>query len=111
MLDDFLDSKKYGVWLDGKRIKNEELAKLAPSEIHSFFQSVLREKAKDYGKYTYHLNIDTEAYMKDKSEGHWLDVKLENLKTHQREETGRSQKTRCRKVIRQTGTTLASVVR
>ncbi len=80
MLDDFLDSKKYGVWLDGKRIKNEELANLAPSEIHSFFQSVLREKAKDYGKYTYHLNIDTEAYMKDKSDGHWLDVKLENLK-------------------------------
>ena len=53
------NEKMYGVWLDGKRIENEELSKYQPADISSVFESRLEKNAKNYGKHYYQVNLMT----------------------------------------------------
>ena len=53
---------EYGIWLDGKRIENSELNSYQPSDFSYFSVSRLLRNAKDYGKYVYHLELNTAAY-------------------------------------------------
>ena len=55
------DAATYGVWLDGKRIDNRALAGLQAEDIHGSVQSRLLPNAAHYGKYTYHLDVQTKA--------------------------------------------------
>ena len=57
---------EYGIWLDGKRIENSELNRYQSSDISHFFVSRLARNAKDYGKYVYHLELNTTAYYKER---------------------------------------------
>jgi bla regulator protein BlaR1 len=59
---DFADPKVYGVWLDGKRIPNAELAKYKPSDIALVWTSRLMKNAAHYGQYKFHTDIMTHAY-------------------------------------------------
>ncbi len=64
-LDDWLDPTKYGVWLDGKRIPNEELKSYEPEDFSRVFVSGLEKNAKNYGKHEFQVNIQTnEAFEK-----------------------------------------------
>jgi bla regulator protein blaR1 len=53
------DPKKYGVWIDGKRVKNEELSKYAPADFGHYFVSRLYKTALNYGKHEFQLNLMT----------------------------------------------------
>lgn len=77
LLDDFMDAKKYGIWVDGKRIENSEIANYKPKDFHHFFKSKLYKNAKDYGKYQYHLGLTTNKQFESMgdSKGSWLDYK------------------------------------
>jgi murein DD-endopeptidase MepM/ murein hydrolase activator NlpD len=58
-LEDWLDPNIYGVWLDGVRISNEKLKAYKPDDFSSVFISGLEKNAKNYGKYNFHVSIDT----------------------------------------------------
>ena len=53
------DASKYGVWIDGKKVDNSELARYKHSDFSYYFVSGLTKTAKDYGKYLYHLSLET----------------------------------------------------
>lgn len=51
------DAAQYGIWIDGKRINNSELSNYRRTDFAAYTTSRLMENAKDYGKYTYHLEL------------------------------------------------------
>ena len=57
---------EYGIWLDGKKINNSELNRYQSSDISHFLISRLARNTKDYGKYVYHLELNTTAYYKER---------------------------------------------
>lgn len=59
-LSAYQDPKVYGVWLNGKRIENSELAGYRPEQLIRRFQSTLKKNAAHYGQYTYQLDLLTE---------------------------------------------------
>lgn len=60
------NSSEYGVWLNDKRISNEELTQFKYTDIAYYNKSRLAKNAKNYGKHVYQLNARTttnfEAY-------------------------------------------------
>lgn len=58
----YADPTIYGVWLDGKRISNSELAKYKATDIAHVFKSRLMKNAAHYGRYKFHLDLMTHAY-------------------------------------------------
>lgn len=65
----FKDKKKYGVWIDWKKVDNSELDKYKPSDFSNFGISKLFGKAKVGRVYGYQLNMLTvagyEKYLKE----------------------------------------------
>lgn len=61
-LKQWQDPSYAGVWLDGKRIDNKELAKYKPSDFAYYFVSKLYPNAINYGKHKYQVNLDTPSY-------------------------------------------------
>ena len=53
---------EFGVWIDGKKVKNSSLNDYDHSDFVHFFQSKLARNAAHYGKYTYHLELYTADY-------------------------------------------------
>ncbi|GLB48641.1 hypothetical protein Y10_10090 [Neptunitalea sp. Y10] len=88
-LNEWTDTSKYAVWLDGKRISNETLTNYKPSELGYYYTSKLKENAKDYGKYDYDVSISSlAAYNKlikkgiqPLAEGVFIKIKSKNNKT------------------------------
>lgn len=59
---DLADPTVYGIWLDGKRIPNAELAKYKPSDIAIVRTSRLMKNAAHYGQYKFDTDVMTHAY-------------------------------------------------
>jgi len=59
-LNEWKNSKKYGVWLDGKRIENKLLNDIKPNEIVLFYNSKLAKNAINYGKHYYQIGLYTD---------------------------------------------------
>lgn len=74
MLNDFMDEREYGIWLDGKRIENSELKNYQPEDFHRFNKNRLKKNATHYGQYTYYLSLYTEkAFSRSAhAKGTWL---------------------------------------
>lgn len=81
LLDDFMDAKKYGIWMDEKRIENSLLKTFGPKDFHHFTKRVLRSNAQDYGKYRYRLNLISTDYFDAQpyANGQWMDYKLPKI--------------------------------
>ena len=62
-LNEWKDASQYGVWVDGKRIKNADL-KSAEAYSH-YFISKLGKNAKNYGAHYYQVNLMTPSYYED----------------------------------------------
>jgi hypothetical protein len=60
-LTKWTDGKMYGVWLDGKRINNSELARYKPSDFSLYYVSKLTKTALNYGKHYYQVNLYTNS--------------------------------------------------
>jgi bla regulator protein blaR1 len=58
----YSDAAVYGIWLDGKRIANTELAKYQPTDIAHVFKTRLLKNAAHYGQYKFHLDLMTQDY-------------------------------------------------
>ena len=56
------DPKIYGVWLDGKKISNDQLSKYKPSDFVLYYSSKLMKNAVNYGKHYYEICLYTDEY-------------------------------------------------
>jgi hypothetical protein len=56
------DAKKYGVWIDGKRIKNESLANYKASDFDLYFFSRLYANARKNDGFSFQANLYTKAW-------------------------------------------------
>lgn len=69
-LSNWLDSKTYGVWVDGSRIKNSHLKDYNTDDFGIFYVSKLEKNAVNYGKHYYQVDLYT------------VEQFNENIKTH-----------------------------
>lgn len=64
-LDQWKDTKMYGVWINNKRVKNEELNNYKPDDINQVFVSKLSPNAINYPYHKYQVDLMTaDAYQK-----------------------------------------------
>jgi bla regulator protein BlaR1 len=63
-LVEWQNSKKYGVWIDDKRVDNAALANYQATDFSQWDSSRLTEKAINYGKHYFQVNLMTKAYYK-----------------------------------------------
>jgi bla regulator protein BlaR1 len=61
-LQTWADASQYGVWIDGKRTDNSELAKYPPADFVHYFQSRLSKNAVNYGKHYFQVELYTKAH-------------------------------------------------
>ncbi len=77
--EDWKNPKKFGIWLDGKHIKNSELNKYKPEDIVAFSGSYVHKNARQPQGYLYQFDIMTEAayqkYLKDWKDGPFIMIK------------------------------------
>lgn len=57
--DDWKNSKMYGIWIDNRRVSNQELEKYDPQDFKCFDISKLMKTAINYGKHYYQVNLMT----------------------------------------------------
>lgn len=58
-LDEWQNSKKFGVWLDERRISNSELKKYKPTDFDYYSISKLEKNAINYGKHYFQIGLST----------------------------------------------------
>lgn len=64
-LTDWKNSKKYGVWIDEKRVPNSRLNEYTAQDFGSYFVSKLEKNAINYGKHYFQIDLMTQpAYEK-----------------------------------------------
>ncbi|MEM9258577.1 MAG: hypothetical protein AAGA62_02955, partial [Bacteroidota bacterium] len=56
----FQNAKEYGVWISGQRVSNAQLSEYQPEQLRLVNKSRLGKNAKNYGKHTYQLTLETE---------------------------------------------------
>jgi hypothetical protein len=61
-MEKWKNPKMYGVWIDGKRVANSEVARYKPTDIAEFSSSRILKNALNYGKHVYQLDIMTHDY-------------------------------------------------
>ena len=76
LLTDWKNAKKYGVWIDDKRVPNDRLNKYTAQDFGSYFTSKLEKNAINYGKHYFQINLMTHkhyaAYIKEDAENPFL---------------------------------------
>ncbi len=74
--EDWKNPKRFGIWLDGKHIKNSDLNKYKPSDIASFSGSYIHKNARQPQGYLYQFGLMThkeyERYLKEQTESPFL---------------------------------------
>jgi hypothetical protein len=87
-MEEFKNSKKYAIWIDGKHVPNENLSKYKPNEIAHFSGSVILKNARSkkfpqpfqywFSTHKYFeetkMGVQQTKYGGDKIEG-WLEKK------------------------------------
>ena len=64
-IEKWKNSKMYGVWLDGKRIKNSVLENYTPTDFGHYSESRLYPTAINYGKHYVQVNLMTNDFYQD----------------------------------------------
>jgi hypothetical protein len=62
-LKEWRDRGQFGVWIDQDKIKNTDLTNYSPENFSYFNVSKLMKNAKNYGKYTYQVNLMTKEQL------------------------------------------------
>lgn len=74
--EDWKNPKRFGIWLDGKHIKNSDLNNYKPSDIASFSGSYVHKNARQPQGYLYQFGLMThkeyERYLKEQTESPFL---------------------------------------
>jgi hypothetical protein len=64
-MQDWKNAKKYGIWIDEKRVPNSRLNDYAAQDFGSYFSSKLEKNAINYGKHYFQIDLMTKpAYEK-----------------------------------------------
>ena len=61
-LNAWKDNKTYGIWINEKRVGNEELAKHNAKDFSNYFASKLAKNAINYGKHYVQVDLMTNAF-------------------------------------------------
>lgn len=61
-LQEWAGSSKYGIWMDGKRMENQDLANYKTEDIALFNTSRLSKKAINYGKYYVQVDLNSNEW-------------------------------------------------
>lgn len=61
-LANLTDASVYGVWIDGKRIANNDISRYKPEDFALMTTSKLMKNATHYGKYVYQVDLMTHHY-------------------------------------------------
>ena len=64
-LENWQDSKMYGIWIDGNRMENSQLSNHSPSDFSLFYVSKLEKNAVNYGKHYYQVSLYTNKKYKE----------------------------------------------
>ena len=79
-MTEWLDSTKYGLWIDGKRTRsNSALKKYKASDIGHYWVSYLYKNARKGKNYRYQLDVETVPYFKKQEKEFWEKVRLSQL--------------------------------
>jgi len=63
-IETWKNAKKYGIWIDEKRVNNEVLNKYSASDFSDYYASQLSKNAINYGKHYVQIDLSTNAYFK-----------------------------------------------
>jgi len=75
------NAKMYGVWVDGKRINNNDLKKYLPSAFGLYYVSKLEKNAVNYGKHYYEVCLYTQdGYNKSFGRNNYPPVSVQELR-------------------------------
>lgn len=61
-LEAWKNPKIYGIWINGKRVRNVVLNNYSNTDFAQFFVSKLTKNAINYGKHYYQINLMTKEY-------------------------------------------------
>lgn len=85
LLSDWKNAKKYGIWIDDKRVSNDYLNNYTAKDFGSYFSSKLARNAINYGKHYYQINLMTnqmyEQYLKEQESNPMLVLSRRPLKS------------------------------
>lgn len=59
IVDNWGDTKQFGIWIDEVRVENSEMEKYSAADFSCYFVSELKSNAKNYGQHRYQLNLTT----------------------------------------------------
>ncbi|MGJ3233411.1 M56 family metallopeptidase [Marivirga sp.] len=59
--EEWKDPEKYGIWIDSKRISNDELSNFSNTDFSHYFISKLEKNAVNYGEHIFQLDLMTNA--------------------------------------------------
>ncbi len=65
-LENWRDAK-YGIWIDGVRVKNNNLQKYNAKDFSNYFVSKLHPNARNYGKHFYQINLTTNQLFEEQN--------------------------------------------
>ena len=68
----WIDAGTYGIWIDGRRIDNAELADYEPADFSYFTISRMLRNARNYGVLDYEVNLTTNAtFQRSRYQPNW----------------------------------------
>lgn len=75
-LSDWKNSRKFGLWIDGKRVPNSRLNDFRPADFDNYSVSKLEKNAINYGKHYFQVDLMTQAaytaYRKEREQSPFL---------------------------------------
>lgn len=57
IINEIKNNSGYGIWIDGKRVNNNQLENYKASDFSLYYSSKLAKNAKNYGKHYYQVNL------------------------------------------------------
>jgi bla regulator protein blaR1 len=63
-VDEWKNAKKYGLWIDGRKVNNHELNRYDAADFKHYSVSKLHKNTVNYGKYYFQVDLQTAEYFK-----------------------------------------------
>ena len=79
-IEDWKNARKYGLWIDGRKVSNHTLNGYTAADFKHYFVSKLHKNTVNYGKYYFQVDLETSRYFQKRQE----DLKANQLIVMQR---------------------------
>ena len=93
LFESLADETKYGIWVDGQRIKNEAINRFKPTDFHHYQISKLNPGARNYGKHEFQIDLTTNKHYEnsESAKGSWIPYPPVKVKKMSEENKGPKQ--------------------